>query len=279
MRHKILQSEWSVLIRNALNEDLGEDGDVTSLRVVDPAARAVFKIVARDPLIMCGGEIAKEVFSHVSNAIDCKIIAREGSVCPPQSVLLRGEGPAQAVFSAERVALNFLRQTCGVATITRRYVEKVEGTSAKILDTRKTIPSLRSLQKYAVRTGGGMNHRMGLFDAILIKDNHIAISGSIKKAVDLAKSGTKKLSIEVECDTIAQVKEALLAVVDRILLDNMSIELIKEAVSVVNGKIPLEASGNMTLPRVREVAETGVQFISVGRLTNAPDYVDIGLDL
>lgn len=273
-----LPMSFSSLISLALREDIG-DGDVTSLRVIPESAHAAFSIRAREAMVMCGGAIAQEVFHTISPAITFSHCAVEGQMLAKHDALLMGQGPARAVMTAERVALNLLRQAIGVATSTREFVTRIEGTRAKILDTRKTIPGLRALQKYAVTVGGGVNHRFGLYDGILIKDNHIALSGSVAQAIAHARQGTVSFEVQVECDTLSQLREALHAGADRVLLDNMTLAELREAVALVEGRIPLEASGNVTLETVRAIAETGVDFISIGRITNAPKPVDIGLDV
>jgi len=216
----------------------------------------------------------------LNNEIQCSSKVEDGQLLNAGEVLLEVNGNARAILAAERTALNFLARFCAVATLTRQYVQAVAGTNAIILDTRKTIPGFRMLDKYAVRIGGARNHRMRLDDGILIKDNHIAIYGSIEAAIQQARENAPSLvKIEVECDNLEQVQAAANAQADVILLDNMTYEQMRTAVEMVNGACKLEASGNMSLERVREVAETGVDFISVGRLTHSANNVDIGMDI
>ena len=234
------------IISEALNEDLGVGGDITSRLTIPQNATAKFSINARQPLIACGLFVAKRVFDYFEPRVALNFNVEEGQEVQAGEALISGEGNAQVILNAERVALNFLRQMCGVATGTHALMEKAAGTNAHILDTRKTIPGLRVLQKYAVTVGGGYNHRFRLDDGVLIKDNHISVCGSLTNAVRTAKEGVPALTkVEVECDTLAQVKEAVTAGADVIMLDNMSIEDIREAVKIVDGKVPLEVSGNV----------------------------------
>ena len=267
------------LITMALAEDVGAF-DITSALTVPEDAEISFAITARQDMVLCGVEIASKVFDAVAMGIHKYVYHTEGSWIKPGDILLGGQGSARVIFAAERVALNLLRQTCGVATITRNLVDRVAGTKAKILDTRKTIPGLRELQKYAVRVGGGVNHRYRLDDGILIKDNHISVCGSVTEAMHRARNqAPESVRIEIECDTLAQVQEAVDAKADIILLDNMTLDQLSEAVALVNGRALLEASGNISLDTVRAVAQTGVDHISVGMITHSPPNVDIGLDL
>lgn len=267
------------IIRNALYEDVGR-GDITSNLIVPEDKTTSFVIKARQDVVVCGTSVVARVFRIVDSGVNLKVCIQDGSLAKKDDVIISGKGNARSVMAAERTALNFLRQMCGVATMTAEFVKQTNGTKAKILDTRKTIPGLRILQKYAVRAGGGYNHRYCLDDGILIKDNHISICGSIKKAIEKARLGAPSLTrVEIECDNLDQVREAIESKADVILLDNMNNEQIAEAVKISDGKIPLEASGNVTLERVREIAETGVDFISAGVLTHAPYSVDIGLDI
>lgn len=202
----------------------------------------------------------------------------DGDAATAGTVLAEIEGPASALLTAERTALNFLQLLSGIATLTREYVRRIAGTGCVLLDTRKTIPGLRSLSKYATRCGGAQNYRMGLFDAILIKDNHVAVCGSISEAVRRAKLGAQRLTVEVECDTLTQVAEAADAGVDCILLDNMTLDQLRESVAIVAGRAQTEASGGVTLETIGDIARTGVNFVSVGRITQSAPAVDIGLD-
>jgi nicotinate-nucleotide pyrophosphorylase (carboxylating) len=267
------------IIEAALAEDIGT-GDVTSELLVPQGATASLAFVAREPLTVCGLAVAARVFAHLDKAIRTHAEAKDGQRVTKSAVLMRVEGNARAILSAERTALNLLQRASAVATLTSRYVEAVKGTKAVILDTRKTMPGLRALDKYAARTGGGRNHRMRLDDAILIKDNHIALAGGIGEALKRAIQGNaRRLPLEIECDTLPQVKEALSAGATSLLLDNMPPDQLREAVTMAGGKATLEASGNVTLETVRAIAETGVDFISVGRLTHSAPSVDIGLDI
>lgn len=276
---KLKQKELSILIKSALAEDIGS-GDITSIATIPTKQQISFSINAREKMVICGIDIAAAVFKTLDSKIKIHKKTKDGSIIKKGDTILTGKGNARAIFAAERVALNFLRQMSGVATLTRKYVDETNGTKAKILDTRKTIPGLRSIQKYAVKCGGGHNHRFGLYDQILIKDNHISAAGSIENAVNQARKYVgKSKKIEVECDTLDQVKEALNTSADVIMLDNMSLTQIERAVSIVNGKVPLEVSGNVTVDKVRKIAKTGIDFISAGSLTNNPESVDIGLDV
>lgn len=266
------------IVVTALQEDIGH-GDVTSQAVFDHAAEATLQFVPREPLVLAGLDIAGFVFETVDASIDYMARRQDGESAEAGEVIASVMGPAASVLAAERVALNLLQRLCGIATQTARYVEAVKDTSCQILDTRKTMPGLRVLDKYAVRCGGGHNHRMRLDDAILIKDNHIAIVGSVGEAVRRAKaSAPATMQVEVECDTLDQVREALEAGADMLLLDNMPLNRLKEAVILAKGKARTEASGNITLEQAGAVADTGVHFISVGSLTHSVRAADIGLD-
>jgi nicotinate-nucleotide pyrophosphorylase (carboxylating) len=270
------------IVRRALAEDVGP-GDVTTLATVPPDSVAVALLVAREPLVICGLPMAEAVFKEVSARIEIERRAEDGQRADRGQTLLRLRGPAGAMLTAERVALNFVQRLSGVATLTARFVEAVAGTRARILDTRKTTPGLRALEKYAVACGGGTNHRAGLFDRVLIKDNHLAAlrhepPNAIEAAVRRAREKYPKLEVEVEADTLEQVEQALLAKADVILLDNMSHEDLRAAVWLVNGRARTEASGGVTLAAVRAIAETGVDFISVGALTHSARAVDVALD-
>lgn len=267
------------IINNALVEDIGY-ADITSESIIKEDKQTSFKINAREQMIICGLNVAKRVFYLVDSEIQVKLHHNDGDKINEPSTVISGLGNAISIMKAERVALNLLRQMTGVATYASMFVAKTNGTKAKILDTRKTIPNLRILQKYASKIGGAYNHRFGLYDGVMIKDNHIAICGSIKKAVSLAKQNSSLLTkIEVECDNINQVKEAIESGADVILLDNMDIITLTEAVKINNNKIILEASGNVNLKTVENIAKTGVDYISVGAITNNPIAVDIGLDI
>lgn len=266
------------IILTALAEDVGH-GDVTSNSTIPETLEFTLQFIPREPLVVAGIEVIGGVFEALSAGVDYQPRVLDGQAVDAGQVMASVFGNARALLAGERVALNLLQRMCGIATETARYVKAIEGTGATILDTRKTMPGLRELDKFAVRCGGGKNHRMRLDDAVLIKDNHIAAVGSVAQAVKQAKAAAPAtMQIEVECDTIAQVREALDAGADMLLLDNMSLDNLREAVALAKGKARCEASGNMTLERVYEVALTGVDFISVGRITHSVRNVDIGLD-
>ena len=275
----------SALLRTALGEDIGA-GDVTSLATIPADVRARFAMNTRAELVVCGVAFLPELFAMVDAGVRVDIRVGEGEKVPAGTTLAIIEGPARALLLGERVALNLVQQLSGVATLTRRYVEAVAGTQAQILDTRKTVLGMRAAQKYAVKCGGGQNHRMGLYDAVLIKDNHIAVAGGVAAAVKAARAHMPQgMTLEVECDTLTQLDEALAAGVDVVLLDNMSNAQLSEAVAKVRAHnaafsqaVKTEASGNVSLETVRGIAQTGVDYISVGKLTHSAVAVDIGLD-
>jgi nicotinate-nucleotide pyrophosphorylase (carboxylating) len=268
-----LTSVHEVDIGAWLAEDVGA-GDVTSAAVVDEDALCEARIVIKEPGVVCGLDVAAAVFEALGARLE-PLVADGDRVEP--GPIARVDGPARAVLTGERLALNLLGRLSGIATFTRRFVEAVATTKATILDTRKTTPGLRELEKHAVRCGGGTNHRLGLFDGVLIKDNHLRLAGSIGEAV--ARARGSGLPVEVECDTLDQVGEALEAGADRILLDNMSADELRAAVALVDGSADLEASGGVTLENVRAVAETGVDFISVGALTHSARALDCSLEV
>ena len=267
------------LIKRALEEDLGP-GDATTRATVSPDTRGEAILIAREKLILAGMAVFKQTFFEIDPTLVFSERYRDGDVVPEGSTVCRVRGRLTAILSGERTALNFLQRMSGIATLTRRYVEKIKGSQAKILDTRKTAPGLRWCDKVAVRTGGGHNHRFGLFDGILIKDNHIAAAGSISKAVSLAREGSAHtLRVEVEVEDLAGVTEACKAGADIILLDNMTPPEMKEAVSLINGSALVEASGGITLDTLGDIASTGVDFISVGALTHSPEAADFSLEI
>tara|TARA_B100000989_G_scaffold295733_1_gene277376 strand:- start:17 stop:862 length:846 start_codon:yes stop_codon:yes gene_type:complete len=271
--------ELQRIIVGALTEDIGQ-GDITSAAIIGNDATASMRFVAREKLVVAGASLMGMVFTSLLDGMQYTPQAEEGAQLEAGAVLATLSGNAQAILAGERVALNLLQRMCGIATLTRAYVDAVAGTDTTILDTRKTAPGLRALDKYAVLCGGGANHRMRLDDGVMIKDNHIAVAGSIAQAVAQARQATPMLTrIEVECDTLAQVEEALNTEVDVILLDNMSLDDMRQAVSMAKGACKMEASGNVTLERVRAIAETGVDYISIGRLTHSVKAADIGLDM
>ena len=272
-----MQSTFNMIgfLQNALAEDIGS-GDVTSNATIPAERTARFAMNARQPITACGLIFLPDLFKLISPQVKVAIKVAEGTRVLAGGTLAVIEGPARALLAGERTALNLVQHLSAVATLTARYVKEVADTKAKVTDTRKTIPGLRYLQKYAVNVGGGHNHRMGLYDAILIKDNHIAVAGGVKAAVAAGKA--TGLTVEVEVDTLAQLHEALEAGADIVLLDNMDKGMLKKAVKMTAGRAKLEASGNVSLDTVRAIAKTGVDFISVGRLTHSAPAVDIGLD-
>lgn len=264
------------VVEAALAEDVGS-GDVTSSSVIPAATRFAGTLAAREPMVVAGLPLAGIVFATVSPDIAWNPESEDGQRLEAGAVIARVEGPARALLTAERTAINLLQHLSGIATLTRTYVEAIAGTGAVLLDTRKTIPGLRRLAKYATRMGGAVNHRMGLYDAVLIKDNHIAICGGIGAAVKRAKAAVST-PVEVECDTLEQLDEAIAAGADKVLLDNMEPAHLREAVRRTAKRCSLEASGGVSLETIRAIAETGVDFISVGRITHSAPAVDIGLD-
>jgi nicotinate-nucleotide pyrophosphorylase (carboxylating) len=269
-------------VKFALTEDVGT-GDVTTLATVPESARACAVMIAREPLVVAGVDLAEAAFRESSQEVRCERLVKEGHRATEDEPLLRIEGPARAILTAERVALNFVQRLSGIASLTAQFVEAVAGTHAQILDTRKTTPGWRTLEKYAVRCGGGYNHRSGLFDMVLIKDNHLATLASEKPnpvaaAVSRARKAHPRLKIEVEADNLEQVQQAVEAAADIVLLDNMTPAELRAAVAIVRGRAKTEASGGVSLASVRIIAETGVNFISVGALTHSARAMDIGLD-
>ncbi|HXS08191.1 MAG TPA: carboxylating nicotinate-nucleotide diphosphorylase [Rhizomicrobium sp.] len=267
-------------IRSALAEDMGRAGDITSELTIPAGQTVEAQLVARKPGRIAGLIAAELVFQLTDPALRFAIKTPDGSQVAGGTLLATILGPARAIFTAERVALNFLGHLCGVATATAALVDAVKGTKARIVCTRKTLPNLRVLQKYAVRCGGGFNHRFGLDDAVLIKDNHIAAAGGIGPALERVRAGLGHMAkIEIEADTLTQLEEALSLGADTILLDNMTPEELKRAVTLTKGRAVLEASGNVTLQSVRAIAESGVDYISSGAITHSAINLDIGLDL
>jgi nicotinate-nucleotide pyrophosphorylase (carboxylating) len=264
-------------IKHALEEDIGS-GDVTTDTIVPADASLRGRIVAKEDGVVAGLDVAKQVFLTLNQHVNFLPKTEDGSTVTRRDVLAVVEGPARALLTGERIALNFLGRMSGIATLTRKFVNAVAGTNAVILDTRKTAPGLRLTDKLAVRLGGGENHRTGLFDMVLIKDNHIDFAGSITQAVERVRASGTRLKIEVETRTLDDVREALALGVERILLDNMSPDRMREAVAICGGRAKLEASGNVTLENVLEVAKTGVDSISVGALTHSPAVFDVSLE-
>ncbi|MGL4395133.1 MAG: carboxylating nicotinate-nucleotide diphosphorylase [Hyphomicrobium sp.] len=266
-------------IETALAEDLGLTGDITTNATVAADARAEAVIAARAPGIVAGLPLAIAAFRTLDAACTVDVILEDGAAIAAGGVIARIQGSARALLTAERVALNYMGRLSGIATLTARYVEAVAGTKAHIVDTRKTTPGLRALEKYAVRCGGGHNHRAGLFDAVLIKDNHIVAAGGIAEAIIAARRvAGHMVKIEVEVDTLAQLKIVLGYEIDVVLLDNMTPAELKDAVALVGGRCKTEASGGVTLASVGAIAATGVDLISVGALTHSAPVLDLGLD-
>ena len=271
-----LDDEILATIRKALDEDIGV-GDVTTNLLVAPEASAVARIIAKQDGFVSGLSIAQAVFLMLDVDMRFSLNAGDGAEVTSGQLLLESKGSARAILTGERMALNFLGRMSGIATLTRKFVKAVAGTKATILDTRKTAPGLRAIDKLAVQHGGGSNHRFGLYDMILIKDNHIDSAGSISDAIRVVKAADNQLEIEVEAKNIKEVQEALDLGVKRILLDNMSLAEMWDAVAINDGRAKFEASGNVTLQNVREIAETGVDFISVGALTHSAPAFDVSL--
>lgn len=270
--------EFDPIIDAALREDMPE-GDITSESIIPADARSEAIFLAKEDGILAGLAVARRVFEKIDSAVEFTGKIQDGAAFHKSDILARLKGPTIALLKGERTALNFLQHLSGVATATRRFVDAVAGTKAKILDTRKTTPGLRLLEKYAVKAGGGTNHRLSLSDMVLIKDNHLRHVGSVAEAVRRARAAAKPgVRIEVEAADLSQVRDALAAGADMIMLDNMTLEMMSEAVTLSAGRVPLEASGNMSLDRVRAVAETGVDYISVGALTHSARAVDISLE-
>ena len=275
----MLSAELETLIRIALEEDIGS-GDITTSCTVPPGAVGKGMIVAKEPLVLAGVDVARQVFLLVEGKLKIDLPLKDGSRAYEGDTVLEVKGDLTAMLMAERTALNFLQRLSGIATLTRAFVDKVEGTRTRILDTRKTTPGYRFLEKAAVRVGGGYNHRFGLHDGVLIKDNHIAAAGSIREAVKAAvESRTHTLRVQVEVETLEQLAEAIAAGADVVMLDNMDLETMAEAVRQTKGKVPLEASGGITLDNVRDVASTGVNLISIGALTHSVRAVDMSMEI
>ncbi len=264
-------------VRSTLAEDLGEAGDITSEAVIPADARFAGAMDSREAIVAAGLPIAEAFFRTLDPKVAIDSLVRDGDAVEAGSDLLRLRGKARALLTAERSALNIVQHLSGIATLTRRYVEAIAGTGAILLDTRKTIPGLRRLEKYATRMGGARNHRMGLWDSAMIKDNHVAVAGSVAEAVRrAAAAGIGRIVVEV--DRLDQIEPALDAGATHLLLDNMDAPMLREAVALVAGRVPTEASGGVTLETIRAKAETGVTYVSVGRITQSAPAADIGLD-
>jgi nicotinate-nucleotide pyrophosphorylase (carboxylating) len=270
--------DLSAFVRSTLAEDLGPDGrDITSESVIPADARFAGVMDSRDPIIVAGLPLAAAFFQTLEPEMEIALLAGEGDSVPAGTDLMRLTGNARAMLTAERSALNTVQHLSGIATMTRAYVDAIAGTGCILLDTRKTIPGLRLLEKYATRMGGAQNHRMGLWDAAMIKDNHVAVAGGVAQAVRRAKdAGIARIILEV--DRLEQIEPGLAAGATHLLLDNMDAAMLREAVTLVAGRVPTEASGGVTLETIRAKADSGVTYISVGRLTQSAPAADIGLD-
>jgi len=269
--------EMKRCILQALQEDIG-DGDVTTLCTIPPDSVQEGRFIAKEAGVVAGLEVVRQTFRLLDEHVQIQTLVDDGAWVDMDTVIATIKGPVQAILTGERVALNFLQRMSGIATITRRFVEAAQGTSAVILDTRKTVPGLRVLDKLAVTIGGGQNHRIGLYDMVLIKDNHIAAVGTITETVKrVREADTRRRQIEVEVKNLDELQETLALDVDRILLDNMTLEQMSEAVKMARGRVPLEASGNVSLDTVAEIAATDVDYISVGALTHSVKALDISL--
>ena len=269
--------DLQAFVRSTFAEDLGERGDITSEAVIPADARFEGVMDSRDAITVAGLPIAAAFFRALDPDVEIEMLAQDGQQAAPGADLMRLRGKARAMLTAERSALNTVQHLSGIASLTRRYVDAIGGTGATLLDTRKTIPGLRLLEKYATRMGGATNHRMGLWDAAMIKDNHVAVAGGVGEAVRRAKAaGIAEIIVEV--DRVEQIEPALAAGATRLLLDNMDPPTLRGAVTLVGGRVPTEASGGVRLETIRAIAETGVNFISVGRITQSAPAADIGLD-
>lgn len=272
-----MQISLDRLIEQALLEDI-HTGDITTQAVVPGVRPASARLIAKEPLVLAGLFVAQRVFQRINAEVVFRASLEEGAVAGRGDVLATVEGNASDLLMAERVALNLLQRMCGIATLTSQYVQAVSGTKARIVDTRKTTPGLREIEKYAVRVGGGINHRTGLYDGVLIKENHIAAAGSIADAVSRARAYIPHtLKVEIETETPGQVEEALAAEADIIMLDNMDCDTMRRCVGMIGGRALVEASGGVNLETVRAIAETGVDIISIGALTHSPRAMDISM--
>jgi nicotinate-nucleotide pyrophosphorylase (carboxylating) len=278
----MINAEVETIIKLALDEDI-KSGDITSQAVIGNEVTAEAEFLIKDDGIIAGLEVAKKVFELIDETLLFLSLKEDGEPVKKGEIAAEVKGRAASILTGERTALNFMQRMSGIATAANIYQQKINHTKAKIIDTRKTVPGLRLLDKYSVKAGGAANHRIGLFDLFLIKDNHIAVAGSIKKAVsacrDFNRINEKNFQIEVETTNLNQIEEALEAEADIIMLDNFSVELMHEAVKLINGKCKVEASGGITFDTIKEIAETGVDFISVGALTHSVTALDISLDI
>ncbi|WP_300538391.1 carboxylating nicotinate-nucleotide diphosphorylase [Sphingosinicella sp.] len=270
--------DTDAFVRTVLAEDLGDAGDITSAAVIPADARFHGVMDSRDAIVVAGLDLAAAFFRSLDPEVEIEMRAKDGDRVAAGTDLMRLSGLARAMLTAERSALNTVQHLSGIATLTRRYIDAIAGTGAILLDTRKTIPGLRLLEKYATRMGGAQNHRMGLWDAAMIKDNHVAVAGGVDEAVRRAKDAGIA-SIILEVDRLDQIEPGLVAGATHLLLDNMSVPDIRAAVALVAGRVPTEASGGVNLDTIRAIAETGVTYVSVGRITQSAPAADIGLDL
>jgi len=277
-RLELPQFDLQEFVRRVLAEDMGSGGDVTSNATIAADARFTAEMNCREPITVAGLDVAAAFFRALERDVRVKKDVEDGDSVPAGTVLMRLDGHARAMLAAERSALNTLQHMSGIATMTRRYADAIAGTGAVLLDTRKTVPGMRLLDKYAARMGGAQNHRMRLDDGVLIKDNHVAVCGGVAAAVEAAVAAGTGLQVQVEVDRLEQIEPALAAGADRLLLDNMRPDMLRQAVEIVAGRVPLEASGGVNLETIRAIAETGIDFISVGRITQSAPAVDIGLD-
>lgn len=271
-------TELDAIIALALAEDLGT-GDITSEATIPAGRRCTAVILAKAPGVVAGVEVVQAVFRAVDPDVHVEILIADGTPITPPLDLITVEGPARSILAGERTALNLLGRMCGVATATRAYVDAIAGTGARILDTRKTMPGMRTLDKYAVACGGGVNHRMGLYDAFLIKDNHLKVAGGVTQAVALARAAHPERPMTVEVENLDQLRQAVTCATARIMLDNMPIDVMGEAVAIVDGRAVVEASGGITLANIRHVAHTGVDVISVGAITHSAKWLDVSMEV
>jgi nicotinate-nucleotide pyrophosphorylase (carboxylating) len=273
-----MNEELRAVIRHALEEDIGT-GDVTTEATIRAESASVAVMLAKQNLVLAGLDVSREVFRYLDPDVQITVTAKDGDRVNAGTEFAKLTGNTRALLAGERVALNLLQHMSGIATLTAKYVDQLKGLKTQVLDTRKTLPGLRQLEKYAVRMGGGKNHRMGLYDMVLIKDNHIKAAGSITKAVESARRKAGQLKIEAETSNLDEVREALAAKADIIMLDNMPLDMMREAVKIINGRALVEASGNVTLDTVRAIAETGVDLISSGSLTHSAPAADISMKI
>ena len=282
-----MQKEIEKIIRIGLDEDLGVNwahGDITSNLTIKNNAESSFQIATRENITLCGAKIAQQVFLELQKKfpqntnITINLCAKDGDHLKKNSIIIKGFGNTKLILAGERLALNLLQHLSGIATKTAKYVVALNNSNVKILDTRKTLPGLRALQKYAVKCGKGKNHRFALFDGILIKDNHVAACGGIKNCLDLARKNNGKLDVEIECDNLEQVAQAAQNNADIIMLDNMTLEQIAKSIEIINKKAKIEVSGNINLEKIKDLSKLDIDFISIGALTHSVKAADIGLD-